>query len=678
MATIGELIINLNANTASFVTDLNRVKNLSFDTASQIQRSFQLIGTAALGMLATAAAAFAVGVQKTAEWEVHILHLSEAAGTSVETMSGLAFAAKMMGLEIETVASAMERFDKQLIAAQLGNAKAGQNMSLLGIDPAAIKTSDDALRALADHFASLPDGAVKSGEAVQAFGKAGAAMIPILNLGAKGLDDFMAEAKSMGVVITTDQAKAAQQWEQNMTRMKESLHGLWVEMTNAVIPALNDLATHFEDTKKREGEWAAINEAAFAYLAGPVSASLYKQKSEELAAAQDKTRAKVQEVSTAVAASQKAFDAFYKSIDSTNASLETSIATFGKGALYVQQYKIEMEAAAAGLGKAGVEEAIYHGHLQAHLNMLQTLAPFFAKTLQDQQKRDMADKLALNMATSIELGKQLDIMMQMQFAPASSATLSPQANDAFTASITEQTAALEHQAATFGMSNDQIAVYDLRMLDSSAAAQAQIPVLIALQAQLKGMQDAATQVAQAAQRNAEAWKQFGDVAERSLSDLIFSGKSFTQVLADITKQLGEMFLKWSLFGFGGKSGGAGGLLGALGSLFTGGGGAPTASFGDLSALGMISPLPTFASGGPVSANMPILVGENGPEIFTPSTAGAITPNGGARGGVQIVYNIDARGSSITEAQFQRSLQLVENRAVQRAMQAGREVQLRTP
>src|SRR5260370_38703404 len=157
MATIGELIINLNANTASFVTELDRVKNLSFSTAKQVERSFSLIGTAALGMISVAAAAFAVGIDKTAEWEVHILHLAQSAGTSVESMSGLAFAAKMMGLEVDQIAKALERFDKQMLQAQLGNAKAAQNMSMLGIDPKLIKTSHDALPLLADHFSKRPD-----------------------------------------------------------------------------------------------------------------------------------------------------------------------------------------------------------------------------------------------------------------------------------------------------------------------------------------------------------------------------------------------------------------------------------------------------------------------------------------------------------------------------------------
>ncbi len=50
-----------------------------------------------------------------------------------------------------------------------------------------------------------------------------------------------------------------------------------------------------------------------------------------------------------------------------------------------------------------------------------------------------------------------------------------------------------------------------------------------------------------------------------------------------------------------------------------------------------------ASGGPVAAGTSYMVGERGPEMFTPSTSGQITPNGA--GGVTVVQNIDARGSS---------------------------------
>jgi hypothetical protein len=54
-----------------------------------------------------------------------------------------------------------------------------------------------------------------------------------------------------------------------------------------------------------------------------------------------------------------------------------------------------------------------------------------------------------------------------------------------------------------------------------------------------------------------------------------------------------------------------------------------------------------AGGGPVSANMPYLIGERGPELFMPSSSGNIVPNGKFGGGVTVVNNIvNESGTSI--------------------------------
>jgi phage-related minor tail protein len=47
-----------------------------------------------------------------------------------------------------------------------------------------------------------------------------------------------------------------------------------------------------------------------------------------------------------------------------------------------------------------------------------------------------------------------------------------------------------------------------------------------------------------------------------------------------------------------------------------------------------------ASGGPVAAGTPYLVGEEGPELFVPPSSGAIAPNG-ALGPAQITFNVQA-------------------------------------
>ena len=53
-----------------------------------------------------------------------------------------------------------------------------------------------------------------------------------------------------------------------------------------------------------------------------------------------------------------------------------------------------------------------------------------------------------------------------------------------------------------------------------------------------------------------------------------------------------------------------------------------------------------ANGGPVAGGKPYIVGERGPELFTPGTSGMITPNHALGGGTNVVVNVDASGSSV--------------------------------
>ena len=81
---------------------------------------------------------------------------------------------------------------------------------------------------------------------------------------------------------------------------------------------------------------------------------------------------------------------------------------------------------------------------------------------------------------------------------------------------------------------------------------------------------------------------------------------FAQILQQLAADALASELFKILIGFGSNSagGGAGGFLQFVGGLFGGG----------------------FAAGGQVSGGRPVLVGERGPELFTPPGAGAIAPN----------------------------------------------------
>ena len=65
----------------------------------------------------------------------------------------------------------------------------------------------------------------------------------------------------------------------------------------------------------------------------------------------------------------------------------------------------------------------------------------------------------------------------------------------------------------------------------------------------------------------------------------------------------------------------------------------------IGAVGTFFGFPPMAKGGPVSAGTTYLVGEQGPELFTPGRSGGITPNhalgGGGTTNVNITYDIKA-------------------------------------
>ena len=66
-------------------------------------------------------------------------------------------------------------------------------------------------------------------------------------------------------------------------------------------------------------------------------------------------------------------------------------------------------------------------------------------------------------------------------------------------------------------------------------------------------------------------------------------------------------------------------------------------------FGIFSNLPGFANGGRPPVGRPSIVGERGPEIFVPTTAGTIIPNnkmGGMGSSTNIVVNVDASGSNV--------------------------------
>lgn len=147
----------------------------------------------------------------------------------------------------------------------------------------------------------------------------------------------------------------------------------------------------------------------------------------------------------------------------------------------------------------------------------------------------------------------------------------------------------------------------------------------------------------------------GRVLERGLLSAIRKGSlgfdDLKRVASGVLDQIANQALQLGLDKLLGGSGG-GGLGGLLGG-----------------AIGALFGLPGRAIGGTVAPERPYLVGERGPELFVPTSAGRIEPNPGsarARSDVRVAINLSTPRDTGAPVALQRSSRQLAS-AVRRAL-----------
>ena len=129
------------------------------------------------------------------------------------------------------------------------------------------------------------------------------------------------------------------------------------------------------------------------------------------------------------------------------------------------------------------------------------------------------------------------------------------------------------------------------------------------------------------QKTKELYDSIGNSIEKGIVDAINGAIEGTKTLGDVARSVFREIQR-SLISFGVNA-----FLGGLIPGFSG-----------------------RADGGPVTKGRGYIVGERGPELFTPGSSGNITPNHQLGGSTNVVVNVDASGSSV-EGDEQRGKEL---------------------
>lgn len=245
-AQIGALNVSLGLNSAQFTSGLTKASKGLNKFGVQLTLGLETVAN----QLGRVVGAIPRAIKASIDHADALSKSAQKAGTTVEALSRLEYAAKLSDVSLESLTGGLQKLSKSMVeAAQNSNSSPAKAFAALGVavkDSAGnLRDTDVVFAELAEKLSRVEDGALKTAIAQRVFGKSGAELIPLLNEGAAGLKKWADESDRTGNTITTKTAKAAEKFNDTLTRLSEILRGVINQMMEAVLPSLQALADAF-------------------------------------------------------------------------------------------------------------------------------------------------------------------------------------------------------------------------------------------------------------------------------------------------------------------------------------------------------------------------------------------------------------------------------------------------
>jgi hypothetical protein len=602
--------------------------------------------------------------------------LAEKTGVSASRLSELRFASEVAGTSFEDLQGGLRKLGNQIAAAGQGQKEAIALFKDLGVSATnadgSLRGVDEVLLDVADAFSQYRDGAGKSALAQDIFGKSGASLIPVLNKGSAGIRTLTSDAQKLGAVIGDDAAKAAADFNDNLTVLRVTASAAFGQLVGELLPSMNEALRAYINLRKEFGSTSG------ALAATTFSGEPFKDvEGRAKAAAENVARLKNQiQALEAVQANANAADfAGTQRRAQTLANLNGQLATQEK-LLRANQSALDAyakkEADASG-DKAGGKDPVRAAAEAARAaeearKAAEDRAKAFAKVLEgldkelikteelsrvEQLRREIRaglyGPLTQAQIKQIELrGKEIDAEKAFQDALDASTKAVLAAGDA------ARKTAEERQATIDRLTGDALAREQSRQLSLVKTAYEEgaisaekyataVRTIYGIQEDIAGQSDEIKSI----------WADLGATFESAFENASVEGKGFSGILKGIEQDILrvvtrmliiEPIIKQIKESMKDKGGGTDWLSQLLnfGSSFFGGGGTPSGG--------------SRALGGTVRPDNVYRVGESGPELFVPPTNGRIIPNKmlGQGGGMSVVINqtlnIDSRTDQSTIVQ----------------------------
>jgi hypothetical protein len=166
--------------------------------------------------------------------------LAEKAGTSVEAISSLAYAARRSHVEIGNLATGIKKMQVSITDAARGGKQGQEALAGVGLTAAELGRllPEEQFRRIADRIAAIANPTERAAAAVKIFGRNGTELLPLLLQGSDGIARWEGRARALGLVMSGETAEGARKFSQLLGDLQDTMMSGVKVIGGAIIPEL--------------------------------------------------------------------------------------------------------------------------------------------------------------------------------------------------------------------------------------------------------------------------------------------------------------------------------------------------------------------------------------------------------------------------------------------------------
>jgi hypothetical protein len=247
MAALGSLVVSLEANTAKFTSAMDKAAYQTEQAMKSMEDDAKTVGSALGAMAVAGTGAMAVMIKSAIDGMDALNDLKDATGASIANISALEDVAVRSGANIDTVGTAMIKFQKVLMDAKPGS-QAELGLTALGLRAEELKNMDlgEAMLQYAKAMDQFADDGDKARLMLEQTGKSVRELAPFLK-------DLAEQEKLIGTV-SAEQALEAEKFNKELFNMKKNADDVARAIAGPLITAFNNFMSAQREAKK-EGKF---------------------------------------------------------------------------------------------------------------------------------------------------------------------------------------------------------------------------------------------------------------------------------------------------------------------------------------------------------------------------------------------------------------------------------------